>query len=86
MNSAQLALKKDLESVDSRMSALLPKVEFDKLKKQVEKFADKDKVDQIAEDLRSLDRGLGIYASTEYVDSLVIAIKKEYTSLIEPKL
>lgn len=86
MNSQQLALKKDMDSVETRMAQLLPKLEFEKLKKKVETLAEKDKVEQIAEELKSLDRGMGIYASTKYVDEQAFDLRQEYTLLIEPKL
>lgn len=63
MNCQQLAAKKELEAVEIRMSGLLQKTEFDKLKKRAENFVEKDWVDQLSNEIRNLDRGMGDYAT-----------------------
>ena len=68
------------------MSLYLPKVDFDKLKKRADSFAERDRVEQIADQIKLLDKGMGAYVTSQYVNQLCGEMKAEYKALVEPKL
>lgn len=42
----------------------MPKADFEKLKKRADNFAEKEKVEDIVDYVKGLDRGMGVYATS----------------------